>query len=137
MQLLTNTLKDLQIASEFIKNNYWYHKIFCLSGDLGIGKTQLIKFLLPDCNVTSPSFNLLNIYLNTYWHFDIYNKDSMSLWQMEELGFYNLWENDRNKCFIEWPEKLLFSVSALHIQFISTEKRRNIIIKEGIYGTTR
>ena len=58
--------------------------IITLSGDLGAGKTTFIKHLLKNFDInqdeiTSPTFNLLNIYTNqTYqiWHYDLYRLNS-------------------------------------------------------------
>jgi len=133
MQMVIKNLEDLLLLSNYIKKNYWHHKIFCFWGDLGVGKTQLIKFLIPQCKVTSPSFALLNIYEDKYWHFDLYKKDAVPLWEMEELGFNSLWETPDSKCFIEWSENLSFSIDALHIKFAydtTNSDYRHIKIKE-------
>ena len=98
MQFIIKNLEDLLLLSNYLKQNYWHHKVFCLWGDLGVGKTQLIKFLIPEYEVTSPSFSLLNIYGHQYWHFDLYKKDYVSLWEMEELGFNSIWEKENIKC---------------------------------------
>ena len=120
MEFKIKTLDDLKNFSIFIKNNYCNEQIFLLKGPLGIGKTQLIKFLLNINSVTSPTFNLLNNYNNEnhiYFHFDLYKKDKVFFWQLEELGFNELFENINNKCFIEWPERLDFSLEGVEIIF--------------------
>jgi tRNA A37 threonylcarbamoyladenosine biosynthesis protein TsaE len=66
-----STLEDLRKVALYLKNYYWHNKIFYLKGPIGVGKTQLVQYLLPEYNVTSPTFSLLNIYGENYWHFDI------------------------------------------------------------------
>jgi tRNA threonylcarbamoyl adenosine modification protein YjeE len=127
MILKNNSLEDLNNISNIIKNEYWHHKIFLLKGDLGIGKTELIKILLKNFvnqEVKSPTFNILNKYIDknndsiNYWHFDLYKKKEMELWEMEELGFYLLLEKENHKCFIEWPERLTFPLEGLKLNFL-------------------
>ena len=122
------TLVDLKNFSDFLKTYYWQEQIFLLKGPLGIGKTQLVKYLLENLieeSVTSPTFNMVNTYNNkenpsiSYWHFDLYNKNNISYEILEELGFSTIWENINNKCFMEWPEKLNFILKGTILEFIS------------------
>jgi tRNA threonylcarbamoyladenosine biosynthesis protein TsaE len=137
MEFKIKTLENLRQLSVYIKDNYWHEKIFLLRGNLGAGKTQLIKFLLEDLTldpVTSPTFNLLNVYKdkknNTqYFHFDLYKKNNIPIWQLEEIGFHELFENIHNKCFIEWPENLSFSLGGVEIIFTYNEEDRIVNIK--------
>lgn len=133
MQFIINTLEELKNVSSYIKNHYWHHKVFALSGPLGVGKTQLVKFLVNKQieEVSSPTFSLLNIYQDNYWHFDLYKKDVVDLWQMEELGFYTILENKEAKCFIEWPERLSFSLKSINLVFSYENNSRSILIQEG------
>ena len=141
MEFQIKNLEDLKDFSIFIKNNYWHQQIFLLKGPLGIGKTQLIKFLLEDetsDSITSPTFNILNTYKNKdlkdiiYLHFDLYKKDKMDFWQLEELGAHELFENTLSKCFIEWPERLAFPLQALEIIFSYENENRVININNKI-----
>lgn len=137
MEFIIKNLEDLKNLSIFIKNNYWHKQIFLLKGPLGIGKTQLVKFLLEDLTnntITSPTFNLLNTYNNKsenifYLHFDLYKKDQIFFWQLEELGFQELFNNINNKCFIEWPERLTFPLKGIEIIFSYNNHNKIINIK--------
>lgn len=138
MEFKINTLEDLKDLSNFIKNNFWQEQVFLLEGPLGIGKTQLIRFLLENLTVnsiTSPTFTLLNTYINknteeiNYLHFDLYKKNKIFFWQLEELGFNRLFENIYNKCFIEWPERLTFPLDGVKIIFSYDNENRIINIK--------
>lgn len=84
--------------------------VVCLYGDLGAGKTNLVKgiasgFGVDPNKVNSPTFTLINEYEGTtkIYHFDMYRVKSDS--ELVELGIEEyLYSN--GICVIEWPEKL-------------------------------
>ena len=89
------------------------YKLVFLEGELGSGKTTLIKQFCKELGfknqVTSPTFPLLNIYKNNQkniYHADLYRLKNID--EINELGFYELVESN-NWFFVEWPE-LLYSV---------------------------
>jgi len=97
------------IAEEII--NKAKHKILLFYGDMGVGKTTLIKEI---CNVlgitdiaSSPTFSLVNEYITntneTIYHFDFYRINSEE--EAYDIGFEDyLYSN--NWCLIEWPENV-------------------------------
>ncbi|MCX6809572.1 MAG: tRNA (adenosine(37)-N6)-threonylcarbamoyltransferase complex ATPase subunit type 1 TsaE [Candidatus Berkelbacteria bacterium] len=83
-----------------------------LSGDLGAGKTTLVKmiakFLGIKDEVTSPTFNLRKIYKITpdlfLQHIDLYRMSSKNQNDLNEVGD---WLKDKKTIsFVEWPENL-------------------------------
>jgi len=89
------------------------YKLVFLEGELGSGKTTLIKQFCKELGfknqVTSPTFPLLNIYKNNeknIYHADLYRLKNID--EINELGFYEVMESN-NWFFVEWPE-LLYSV---------------------------
>ena len=89
------------------------YKLVFLEGELGSGKTTLIKQFCKELGfknqVTSPTFPLLNIYKNNeknIYHADLYRLKNID--EIDELGFYEVMESN-NWFFVEWPE-LLYSV---------------------------
>ena len=89
------------------------YKLVFLEGELGSGKTTLIKQFCKELGfknqVTSPTFPLLNIYKNNeknIYHADLYRLKNID--EINELGFYEIMEN-KNWFFVEWPE-LLYGV---------------------------
>lgn len=89
------------------------YKLVFLEGELGSGKTTLIKQFCKELGfknqVTSPTFPLLNIYKNNeknIYHADLYRLKNID--EINELGFYELVESN-DWFFVEWPE-LLYGV---------------------------
>ncbi len=83
--------------------------VIYLVGDLGAGKTTLVRALLNTLGysgrVKSPTYTLLEHYeiggLHLR-HFDLYRFNSSDEW--EQAGFRDEFDQ-RNICLIEWPEK--------------------------------
>jgi tRNA threonylcarbamoyladenosine biosynthesis protein TsaE len=86
-------------------------KKFAFSGDLGAGKTTLIKYLVAELGysgtVSSPTYGLVNEYTTAegqpIFHFDFYRLNDP-----EEAYDFGIEEYfDRNAwCFMEWPNKI-------------------------------
>ncbi|MFY9790162.1 MAG: tRNA (adenosine(37)-N6)-threonylcarbamoyltransferase complex ATPase subunit type 1 TsaE [Candidatus Sulfotelmatobacter sp.] len=86
-------------------------KIVLLRGDLGAGKTTLVKGIAAgfeaaeEEDVTSPTFTLIHEYrgprVNIY-HIDLYRIDTQR--ELETLGLEDL-RSDRSLLLIEWGEK--------------------------------
>lgn len=78
------------------------HIIFLLYGDIGAGKTSLVKEYARLCNikdsVTSPTFSLLHEYDNKIFHYDLYNREMSDLLN---LGILDLLSNNGIH-FVEW-----------------------------------
>ena len=89
------------------------YKLVFLEGELGSGKTTLIKQFCKELGfknqVTSPTFPLLNIYKyneKNIYHADLYRLKNID--EINEMGFYEVMESN-NWFFVEWPE-LLYGV---------------------------
>ena len=87
------------------------NKVILFNGDMGVGKTTLIKQLCKTLGVndatSSPTFSLVNEYQTdnnqTVYHFDFYrlNKETEALDMGVDDYLYS-----GNWCFIEWSEKI-------------------------------
>src|SRR5690349_9797207 len=86
-------------------------KLVVLRGDLGAGKTTLVKGIAEGFNaavqddVTSPTFTLIHEYRGpsaTLFHIDLYRVDTQR--ELETLGLDDLMNED-SVLLIEWGEK--------------------------------
>lgn len=104
---LKYTLDTIHVVSDHIKDLINNYTIFLFEGDMGSGKTTLIKQIVKDIgiseNVKSPTFSLVNEYIENdliIFHFDLYriNKEN----ELDSIGFYEYIDSGK-LCFIEWP----------------------------------
>ena len=122
-----------QIAKELL-SAIGNHKIITFYGEMGVGKTTLIKQLCKTLKVTdtiqSPTFSIVNEYLTEdnqqIYHFDFYRikEEEEALDFGVEEYFYS-----GNYCFIEWPEKIpnLIPEKAVKVSITLTEDNKRLI----------
>lgn len=87
--------------------------VFTFTGDLGAGKTTLVRALLRRCGVvdliSSPTFTYVSVYTNAvgqkFYHFDLYRIKSIH--EFFELGLQEFLYKPNSYAFIEWPEIIL------------------------------
>jgi tRNA threonylcarbamoyladenosine biosynthesis protein TsaE len=105
----TFTIQELpQVAALILKSASTKNLLFY--GEMGVGKTTLIKQLAVELNVKdsigSPSFSIVNEYKaenDIIYHFDFYRiEDKIEALDIgiEEYFYSGNWN------FIEWPEKI-------------------------------
>lgn len=127
------SLNDLaSIAEEVIAKAKY--KILLFRGEMGVGKTTLIKEI---CNVlevqdrvSSPTFSLVNEYHTAtnaiVYHFDFYRitqeEEALDM-GIEEYLYQNDW------CLIEWPENIenLLPLEAVQIHITILENGQRTI----------
>jgi tRNA threonylcarbamoyladenosine biosynthesis protein TsaE len=104
--------------------------IVALFGDLGSGKTTLIRGLVQGfgtSSITSPTFTFLNIYdgEKTVYHFDLYRLPKEE--EFVAAGFDEHFTAG-GICCIEWAEKIpsLLPQDAfnIHFTYLGNEKRK-------------
>ncbi len=83
--------------------------VISLLGDLGTGKTTLVRGALEACGVTngirSPTYTLIEYYSLAHFnlaHFDLYRLAEAE--ELEYLGYRDYLQGD-TWCFIEWPQR--------------------------------
>jgi tRNA threonylcarbamoyladenosine biosynthesis protein TsaE len=114
------------------------HSIFCFYGQMGAGKTTLIKELCKSLNVldevSSPSFGLVNEYKisekESIFHFDFYRIKNIE--EVYDLGYEDYFDSG-NICLIEWPEKIesiLTKENFLKIEIEILNDIRNLSVQE-------
>ncbi|MEP0547743.1 MAG: tRNA (adenosine(37)-N6)-threonylcarbamoyltransferase complex ATPase subunit type 1 TsaE [Rhodothermales bacterium] len=84
--------------------------VLALYGDLGAGKTHLVKGLcaglgIPAASVSSPTFTLVNEYDGALpvYHIDAYRIERTE--EFFELGYETYFFGD-GVCLVEWPERV-------------------------------
>ena len=81
--------------------------IYCLCGDLGVGKTVFTKGFAQglgiDEHITSPTFTIVNEYEGTlpFYHFDVYRIGDID--EMYDIGFEEYIYGE-GVCLIEWAD---------------------------------
>ncbi|MBF2708601.1 tRNA (adenosine(37)-N6)-threonylcarbamoyltransferase complex ATPase subunit type 1 TsaE [Flavobacterium soyangense] len=119
-----------EVAQQILEQNP--NKVILFNGEMGVGKTTLIKALTKKMGVndvtSSPTFSLVNEYQTatnqTIYHFDFYrlNNEIEALDMGADEYLYS-----GNWCFIEWGEKIPNLIPDLHstisIRLLSDGKR--------------
>ena len=113
--------------------------VICLDGELGVGKTLFVRALARtlgvESDVTSPTFNLMNIYEAAcpIVHFDLYRITSEE--ELEDIGFYEYAEATEGIVLIEWAEKFPDAMPADHlsvrIEALNDEERQFTFVAKG------
>ena len=81
--------------------------VYCLSGDLGVGKTVFTKGFAVGLGVTdtvnSPTFIIVQVYNGRmpFYHFDVYRIEEPE--EMEEIGYEDAFYGD-GVTLIEWAD---------------------------------
>ena len=100
-------------------------QIFCLDGDLGVGKTVFTagfaKGLGIETPICSPTFTILQVYEEgrlPLYHFDVYRIADVD--EMEEIGF-DEYAFGSGVCLIEWGSRIA-DILPENTQYITIEK---------------
>ena len=136
---LSSEKKTEELANRILKKIQIGHIIF-LYGEMGVGKTTFIKYLINGLQkenklelseVTSPTFNLLNEYqINEVKinHYDLFRLKSSI--ELENLDLFSDIQNAIT--VIEWPqiiEKKPKNLIELTFEYKEDHKRRSVQIK--------
>ncbi len=99
-------------------------QVYCLSGDLGVGKTEFAKGFALGLNITdditSPTFTIINEYSGRLplYHFDVYRIKNVQ--EMEDTGYEDYFYG-RGVCLVEWAE-LILELIPTDASYIKIEK---------------
>lgn len=126
------SLAEIDEAVALFWKNYGHHRIFALSGTMGVGKTTwvhaLCRLLGVKDAVSSPTFSLINHYCSESGT-DIYHLDLYRLSTCEEAmdaGVGELLESS-SICLIEWPEiiqkELPSNTLWINFEIVSAQQR--------------
>lgn len=111
MHQLTASENQLQEVAKTILEAYPQERVFGFYGEMGTGKTTLIKEICKVLGVTditsSPTFAIVNEYWTDngqpLYHFDFYRIDEPA--DATRIGFEEYLYSG-SYCFIEWTEKV-------------------------------
>jgi len=111
LKLTLNNLNDLSQVADRILEYTSFSKKYIFYGEMGVGKTTLIKELSLQLGtvdiVSSPTFSIVNEYAindaQKIYHFDFYRLENES--DALDIGINEYFASD-NYCFIEWPERI-------------------------------
>jgi tRNA threonylcarbamoyladenosine biosynthesis protein TsaE len=126
-QIQLNSLSETQRFAQALAAAVELPMLVALSGTLGAGKTQLVRYVAQSLGVaaeevTSPTYVLLQRYAGRHliYHFDFYRlKSAAEVW---DLGIDELLEQSA-LIFVEWAEKFpeCLPIDRFHIQLEPVE----------------
>lgn len=104
-------LADLPKVASAIIGLFNQYKLIAFYGQMGAGKTTLIKQICKqlgvDQEVSSPTFALVNEYTttnkSTLFHFDFYRINNIN--EVYDIGYEDYFYSG-NVCLMEWPENI-------------------------------
>ena len=126
-----NQLKEVSVnVKEKIKTN-----IVLISGEMGVGKTTLIKEVLLSMkvmvNVSSPTFSIINEYITgqnkIVYHMDLYRLKNIN--EIEGIGLFEYLESG-NLCIIEWGDMIEKLIDSKYDKFIISKQNEYRIIEK-------
>ena len=132
MLFTINSLDGLALVVEtlasLVEQGY---RIILLEGDLGAGKTTLVKALCQEWGVmdpvSSPTFSLVQEYESpgqgTIYHMDFYRLNKPM--DLEQIGL-DEYLGAGNICLIEWPELGIAYFTMPHVWVSITTEKDNI-----------
>ncbi|HEY5919937.1 MAG TPA: tRNA (adenosine(37)-N6)-threonylcarbamoyltransferase complex ATPase subunit type 1 TsaE [Chryseolinea sp.] len=129
------TLSDLRAIAQRIVEELAEFKVWLFYGEMGSGKTTLIKEICREAGVadvmSSPTFSIVNEYETSggqAFHFDFYRIKNEA--EAYDIGtdeyFYS-----GSPCFVEWPEKIPSLIPPKHASIdlqVENNTKRTIVI---------
>ena len=103
----TFTPEETAAFGEKLAQNAQAGEIYCLNGDLGVGKTVFTKGFAKGLgiteHVTSPTFTFVNEYEGRLplYHFDVYRISCEE--EMDDIGYEEYFFGE-GVCLVEWAE---------------------------------
>lgn len=97
-------------------------QLYCLIGELGVGKTVFTQGLAAGLGITepvnSPTFTILQVYEEgrlPFYHFDVYRIEETE--EMEEIGYEEYFDGE-GVCLIEWANLIEELLPEEHIRIV-------------------
>lgn len=133
----SESVSDTENFANELAKKYPPPHTFCLSGDLGAGKTAFTRGLAKgygyEGRVTSPTFTIMNIYegKTNIYHYDLYRITDEN--ELYDIGF-ELPEGN-SVAVLEWYDNFAYLFKGKKVTFIKItrtgDNERNIEVVEG------
>ena len=123
--MIYSTLYNLPQTAQKLLTYAGNKKIWRLEGEMGVGKTTLIKAVCARLgvadNVTSPTFSLIHEYATAsgepVYHFDFYRiKQEEEALALDCMAYFD----SGSYCFLEWPCRIPHLIPAAHCKISLT-----------------
>lgn len=135
--LYLDSLENIQQTAKEICLLFGERRVFAFNGEMGVGKTTLIKSICKEMGVidqvNSPTFSIVNEYETNQgeiiYHFDFYRIKSIE--EVQNAGITDYLYSG-NICLMEWADKIapLLPENYVDIDMEEQDKgRRKITIK--------
>ncbi len=122
MLIETHSAEETFELGKKIGQNAKPGQLYCLIGDLGVGKTVFTQGLAVGLGITepvnSPTFTILQIYEEgriPFYHFDVYRIEEIE--EMEEIGYEEYFDG-AGVCLIEWANLIEEILPKEHIRIV-------------------
>ncbi|MDR1713359.1 MAG: tRNA (adenosine(37)-N6)-threonylcarbamoyltransferase complex ATPase subunit type 1 TsaE [Coriobacteriales bacterium] len=136
---ITESAKETQALGRRLATELRPGDVLLLTGDLGAGKTQLVKGIASVLGITeaitSPTFNLMLEYRGgdgeLLRHFDLYRLESPE--QLEDIDYFGLLEAGDAVSVVEWGDKFPEALPVCYrlVRFsILTQDMREIVVED-------
>ncbi|MDI3508482.1 MAG: tRNA threonylcarbamoyladenosine biosynthesis protein TsaE [Clostridiales bacterium] len=138
MRFITKCAKETFALGKRIGQLLYEGDIIALDGDLGSGKTQMVKGIARGLGITdeitSPTYTIMSQHNGRLplYHFDVYRLEDPE--QLYDIG-YEEYFFDKGITVIEWSEKIrgLLPAQYMHIRILyGTDENQRIIDVEAI-----
>ena len=131
LEIEAYALKDLDDVARQLVMKFPDHGVIALHGEMGVGKTTLVKTLCRMLGVvdevSSPTYGLVNVYeipgesqatSRTIHHIDLYRLKDED--EAQEAGVFDAFEQ-QGLSFVEWPERISRSLPD-HVLLLKIEE---------------
>ncbi|MFA6024713.1 MAG: tRNA (adenosine(37)-N6)-threonylcarbamoyltransferase complex ATPase subunit type 1 TsaE [Candidatus Gracilibacteria bacterium] len=117
MQNTTQTAAETMALAKSLLEQYPEHKIWLLYGNLGAGKTTLVKGLaealgIEASAIKSPTFTLISEHPGLI-HYDLYRLEKLDPFTLDQLEEHLA---QGKHLVIEWPEKIEAQLQRPHLR---------------------
>ena len=127
-------ISEIKIISDELVRLSESNNLFLFEGEMGSGKTTLIKSVVSSFGVedtNSPTYSIINTYSGNksrlIYHVDCFRIENQN--EVENIGLLEI-INDENLCFIEWPKKInnFLPTNCVKINIKVEQELRKIIV---------